>query len=48
LTANIEVDGTWLEGAAFLDAAWTPKLGRPLVSAHLALAEVRVLPERRG
>jgi hypothetical protein len=43
--ASIVVDGERLDGEAFEDAVWEPTLGRPISSAHAALAEVRVTPE---
>jgi hypothetical protein len=42
--ARLIVDGVALAGAPFEDDIWTPKLGRPLSSAHGAFAEVRVQP----
>jgi hypothetical protein len=42
--AHLVVDGQETPGAPFEDDVWTPKLGRPLSSAHGAFAEVRVEP----
>ena len=42
--ATISVDGRALPGAPYEDDAWRAKLGRPLSSAHAALAEVRLTP----
>jgi hypothetical protein len=42
--ARLVVDGRETPGAPFEDDVWTPKLGRPLSSAHGAFAEVRVTP----
>jgi hypothetical protein len=42
--ATVVVDGRKLAASPYVDDAWTPKLGRPLSSAHVALAEVRVKP----
>jgi hypothetical protein len=44
--AHLVVDGHETPGAPFEDDVWTPKLGRPLSSAHGAFAEVRVEPVR--
>lgn len=43
--ATITLDGRTLGGAPFEQADWVTRLGRPLSSAHVALAEVRVTPE---
>jgi hypothetical protein len=42
--AHLVVDGREVPGEPFEDDVWTPKLGRPLSSAHGAFAEVRVEP----
>ena len=42
--AHLVVDGMEVPGEPFEDDVWTPKLGRPLSSAHGAFAEVRVEP----
>lgn len=42
--AHLVVDGRVVPGQPFEDDVWTPKLGRPLSSAHGAFAEVRVEP----
>ena len=42
--AHLVVDGRETPGEPFEDDVWTPKLGRPLSSAHGAFAEVRVEP----
>lgn len=42
--AHLVVDGREVPGVPFEDDVWTPKLGRPLSSAHGAFAEVRVEP----
>ena len=42
--ARLIVGGRETPGAPFEDDVWTPKLGRPLSSAHGAFAEVRVTP----
>jgi hypothetical protein len=42
--ARLVVGGAAIPGEPFLDDVWTPKLGRPLSSAHAAFAEVRVRP----
>ena len=42
--AHLVVDGDEVPGEPFEDDVWTPKLGRPLSSAHGAFAEVRVEP----
>jgi hypothetical protein len=43
-SATVTVDGDRLPGQPYDDAAWSPKLGRSMSSAHAALAEVRVTP----
>ena len=42
--ATIAVDGAAVPGLPFMDDIWVPKLGRALSSAHVAFAEVRVVP----
>jgi len=39
---RLEVDGTSVEGDALPDEYWRPKVGRPLLACHVALAEIRV------
>ncbi|MBX3029791.1 MAG: hypothetical protein KF809_06500 [Chloroflexi bacterium] len=46
--ARLTLDGVAVPGAPFPDDAWIPKVGRPLSSAHIALAEVRVKPVAAG
>ena len=41
--ATIEVDGRPVTGRPTPDPAWIPKIGRPVSSAHIALAELRVV-----
>lgn len=45
-SATITVNGVPAPGTPFDDVAWLPKLGRPVSSAHAALAETRVTPAR--
>ena len=44
VAAVLELEGRPLPGTPWLDEVWVPKIGRPLWSAHIALAEVRVDP----
>lgn len=44
--ATLELDGRRIPGEPWLDDVWVRMVGRPLWSAHVALAEVRVEPVR--
>jgi hypothetical protein len=43
-SGRLEVDESSIEADVETDASWIPKVGRPLLASHAALAEVRVQP----